>query len=447
MTVLGIIAEFNPFHTGHAYFIEQAKKACHADYCVVVMSGDFVQRGEPAFFPKEMRCRLALLNGADLVLELPIAFSTGSAEYFARASVALLHKLGCITHLGFGSEQGNITLFQTAASCFSEESESYKALLAQYLKDGYSFPKARFMSYSKLLSDDSFHTKVPDTSLTDSLMQDQNAQELLALLQSPNAILGLEYCQALKELNSPIIPFCIQRQGAGYHDLLDEDETSKDQDTLHFASATGLRNSILQLEKENNLSHLQPLYAYIPQNCHTLFESSLTEKAFLCIDDFYPMLQYKILQSSAEELNQYQDVSVDLAEKLKALQYQCIGFSDLIQKCKSKNLTYTRISRALLHILLGITKESVAGQVELGYISYARILGFCKDASALLSEIKKSSDIPLLSKLKDAKAILSDVAFSQLSETMHSSDLYHTILSQKTGVVQPHEYGRSLTIL
>lgn len=422
MNVLGIIAEFNPFHNGHAYLIEKARKEYQADYCIVVMSGDFVQRGEPAIFPKELRTTIALQNGADLVLELPVSISTGSAEYFAQGSVALLERLGVVTHLCFGSENGDITLFQKAGQVMQQESDTYKKELEVLLKSGCSFPAARFQALSVL-------------GCTE---KNKDYQAILPLLQNPNNILGVEYCRALTAQNSSITACTITRKGAGYHDSIDSSQP--------FASASGIRKTILH-NAAFPISGICEIAPFIPENCHELYQNALSEGDYVTADDFFSLLQYKILQSSPEILKTYQDVTSDLAEKIWNLRYQVKGFTDYCEKCKSKNYTYTRISRALLHILLEIEAEDVITQKEQGFVPYARILGFQKASGSLLSEIKKHSSIPLVSKLSDAKNILSETTLFQLEQTIHASDLYRIVQIQKGQKEKPCEYARPIIIL
>ena len=422
MNILGIIAEFNPFHNGHAYLIEKARKEYQADYCIAVMSGDFVQRGEPAFFPKEIRTAMALQNGADLVLELPISVSTGSAEYFAHGSVALLERLGVVTHLCFGSEHGDITLFQKAGQVMQQESDAYKKELGHLLKEGCSFPAARFQALSVL-------------GCTE---KNKDYQAILPLLKDPNNILGVEYCRALTAQNSSITACTITRKGAGYHDSIDNSQP--------FASASGIRKTILH-NADFPISGICEIAPFIPENCHEFYENALSNGDYVTTDDFFSLLQYKILQSTPQLLNTYQDVTTDLAEKILNVKYQAKSFTDYCEKCKSKNYTYTRISRALLHILLEIKSEDVFMQKEQGFVQYARILGFKKASSELLSEIKKHSSIPMLSKLSDAKNILSETALFQLKQTIHASDLYRTVQMQKGQKEKPCEYARPIIIL
>lgn len=419
MNILGIIAEFNPLHTGHEYLIRHLRRETGADYCVVVMSGDYVQRGEPAFFSKALRTKAALLSGADLVLELPLSVATGSAEYFAEGAVSLLDRLGCVTHLGFGSESGDITAFQLAGKLLSEEPEGCQRLLQENLKKGTSFPKARYEALAAFLA---------------ARETDQDFSAVLSLLRSPNNILGTEYCKALYKQSSSIIPVTLRRMGAGYHEDLP--------DTPAHASATGLRNAFRHISDLRDRETL--LRNYVPESCHSLYRNALRQKQHVVFDDFYLPLYYTLQYTNVENLLQYQDVTTEFAEKLKKLFLPCSSVSELCDILKSKNLTSARIRRSLLHILLHMTKETVAAEKEQGLSLYARILGFHKEAEPLLSEIARHTSIPLVSKLADAPKTLSPLAFAQLKQTIKASELYRAVMS---GAEAESEYSQPITIL
>jgi predicted nucleotidyltransferase len=198
MKVLGIVAEYNPFHNGHLYHIQKSKEATGCDYVVCVMSGNFIQRGEPALLNKWARAEMALINGVDLVIELPVYYSLASAEFFAFGSVKLLDSLGIIDCLCFGSESGTIKELDMFADVFINEPESYKMFLSKNLKLGYSFPKSRSIALSEFLST--------------SGINDQKLDEL----SKSNNILGIEYIKALKRISSAIKPYTIERIGTGY---------------------------------------------------------------------------------------------------------------------------------------------------------------------------------------------------------------------------------------
>lgn len=271
MNILGIIAEFNPLHTGHEYLIRHLRRGTGADFCVVVMSGDYVQRGEPAFFSKFLRTKAALLSGADLVLELPLSVSTGSAEYFAEGAVSLLNRLGCVTHLGFGSESGDIHTFLSAGKLLSEVPACYDELLQKNLRAGMNFPKARYEALSACLKMQGSQENsicgqsIPDRNTADQkesvsenlIFSPENISKLLSLLNAPNNILGAEYCKALYKLGSSMIPVTVKRLGAGYHEEVKDSPASVSSHDFAF----GLSESLYASASDSELSGSPQGYA------------------------------------------------------------------------------------------------------------------------------------------------------------------------------------------
>ena len=211
MKTVGIIAEYNPFHNGHAYQIQKAKEAAGADFAVIVMSPDFVQRGEPALVDKYSRAKMALASGADLVIELPVCYACGSAEYFAEGGISLLRQLGCVDALSFGCETDDPALFCKLADILLQEPDEYRQKLRKYQKQGMTFPKARETALLDYLSQ---NRKVRTSISKDSSCAELPVSNVSALLSSPNNILGLEYAKALKKQNSSISILPIRRQGS-----------------------------------------------------------------------------------------------------------------------------------------------------------------------------------------------------------------------------------------
>lgn len=410
MNILGIIAEFNPLHRGHEYLIGELRQETDADFCVVVMSGDYVQRGEPAFFSKYLRTQAALLSGVDLVLELPLSVSTGSAEYFAQGAVSLLGQLGCVTHLGFGSESGDIHAFHLIGKLLSEEPENYHILLQKYLKDGMNFPKARFQALSVFLQE---HGNTMQNDV-------ENIQNILSLLGSPNNILGSEYSKALYQQHASMIPVTLKRIGDGYHEELTGAYS------YSYASASGLRKRFLLSPVSEETETL--LQNHVPAACHSLYLDALNQRQYITFDDFFLPLYHILLYADTEMLSECQDVTPDFAERLLRLFQKSSSVTELCTLLKTKNLTSSGISRRLLHILLHLSKEAITAEKKQGYSLYARILGFRKEAQPLLSLIKKNSSLPLIAKLADAPRYLSPFALSQLEQTIKASELYHTVL-------------------
>lgn len=407
MNTVGIIAEYNPFHNGHAYHIAQAKEITGADYCIVIMSGNYVQRGIPAIMDKVLRTRAALMCGADLVIELPVHYSSASAEYFAAGAVSLLDRLGVTDCLCFGSECGSIEPLLHLCDILSSESAEFKSLLQKHLKAGSPYPKARNLALSEAFP--------------------QLADEL-ALLQHPNNILGVEYLNALRKRGSRITPYTISRKGADYHDA-----------SLNtaYSSALAIRNSLMQNSDISLLKEFIPASVYEDQKLFPLFP-----------DDFSPLLAYKIIQEQDVGFSVYFDIDKDFSDKIKKLFDSYTGFSSFCDALKSKNMTYTRISRNLLHILLNIYQADIDLFCSQDYVYYAKILGFNKESAPLLSKIKADSSIPLISKMADAANLISsENGRKMLMQEIQADDIYRMAIQQKFHAHLPNEYQRQIVII
>lgn len=408
MKIAGIIAEYNPFHKGHEYQIAYTKKYLGADYIIIAMSGDYVQRGTPALLPKHIRTEMALKCGADLVLELPVSVSTASAELFAKGGVQLLENLGVVDFLCFGSESGSISDLKALSSLLIEEPAEYKRALKQYLSQGKSFPSARALAlqeYCQTVSDDSL----------------KRAEEILL---SPNNILGIEYCKALLRLKSSIEPCTLKREGAGYHDT----------SLFHQnPSASAIRKHFLSSEND-----LKDMEGALPKEVFPVLLKAFTENAFLTEEDLSLLLHYRLLEEQNPAL--FLDVSPELSRRIYNTRNKYQNFSQFVSLLKTKELTQTRIQRALLHLLLQIreTPEN---------IPFARVLGFRSESTPLLKEIKKRSSIPLVTKVSDAAKILAEPDQKLLYETVFASNVYESILCQKTGKPFRHEFEKQLVLI
>lgn len=402
MKIVGLITEYNPFHAGHLYHMQRARELTGADYCVVLMSGSFVQRGEPAIFDKYRRTKAALLAGADLVLEMPVAFSTASAHEFAAYGVALLSAIGVDTVV-FGSECGQIETLKQAAYALNHESAEFRERLQKGLKAGLTYPQAR----AKALE-----------------MEDTWA----SVLSSPNNILGIEYLRAAEDLHSPMEFYTISRKGSGYHE-----------DTLadaNFPSASAIRGIIRNsLSKDKDL--LDILASHLPAVTHPAYTGAVP----VFVDDFSELLNAAVLQMQATF--SIADLSPELAARLAKPPYCPLSFEERIQALKTRQLTYTRVSRALLHLALDMHEEDISRWKDEGYALYARILGFRRQSTPLLSCLHKKSSIPLITKMADAAQNLSPSALALLEQEVYASHLYQTVRMKRGGVFQ-NEYTEGL---
>ena len=435
MKVTGIIAEYNPFHKGHKYQIDYCKKKLNSDYVIVAMSGDYVQRGTPALLPKHVRAEMALRCGADLVLEMPVSVSTASAEAFAMGGVSMLDGLHIVDSLCFGSEYGEVSALMELAEILVEEPEEYRQLLKEFLSNGLSFPSARCQALTEYFRNPhNFTGDDFDGVLTPLLNQ------IVQILNSPNNILGIEYCKALLRLKSNIKPVTLKRQGMGYHETLAETDGSDRfscTDGNTFASASAIRELLKATLTPETISRIA---SQVPDEISLLLASSLQRNEFLTEDALDPLLSYCILKENADSFCSYLDVSRDLAERIMNRSNELNGFLQAASFLKTKELTQSRIQRALLHIILGIREVPAT-------VPYARVLGFRRESSTLLKEIKDSSSIPLITKLADANSLLDESGRSFLYETVFSSNLYEKLLCQKSSRNFVHEYQKQIVIL
>lgn len=291
MKTVGIIAEYNPFHKGHTYLIEKAKEITGADFAVVIMNGDFVQRGEPAVYDKYTRTEQALTGGADMIFELPLRFGISSAGDFAYGGILALHSLGFVDSVCFGSECGDITVLQEIAAFLKEEPQDFRTLLNHFLRKGFAFPAARTLALTKA---GGFNR---------------------SLLSEPNNILGIEYCLALLHLSSPIKPVTLTRIGQDYH--------GNDNDKIEYPSATTLRRQI---------------YLNNPPHIHA--------------DDLSGALGYALLRES--DFSRYKDIHSDLADRLQSFVPNFTSFTEYVDECHNPSITKGRVRRGLLQCLFNL---------------------------------------------------------------------------------------------
>lgn len=378
MNVVGIIAEYNPFHEGHAYQIQKAKGQCGAEFAVVVMNGDFVQRGEPAIFDKYTRTKEALLGGADLIFELPVRFGLSSAGDFAMGGVLALNALPFVTHLCFGTETGDLTPLLQAATFLCDEPDSYRTRVKHFVKQGILYPKARSLA---LAAESGLPTETWD---------------------SPNNILGLEYCVALQKLHSKIKPFTIRREGQGYHD----NDTPALSD---FPSATFLREKIRKAGEKENLS----------------------------LSDFSSLIGYSLL--TAKDLCRIKDITPDLSDRIRNELPKYREINEFVKTIKNPSLTTGRIKRSFFQCLFDIEKEEPV-------MPYLRVLGMKKEASSLLSQ-KENASCQILTKLAFDVPKMDDTAKKLFAKDLLASDLYRQVFCHKYNQTLPNEYQHSPIVL
>lgn len=399
MKTIGIIAEYNPFHNGHKYQIEQAKKQLGADNVVVVMSGNFVQRGGFAWTDKYLRARMAIDCGADLVFELPTVFSCASAETFAFGSVALLDSLSFVDEICFGSEQGSLELISKIAHFLNND--DYISEIDKYLKSGLSFPLAREKFITKIFPDEK--------------------ENITSLLKQPNNILAIEYLKALNKLNSRIKPVTIKRMDAGYHSTKLGCANNSNSDfgnmlsdipaASPLSSASAIRNAfndkLFTLSNTYKREKLKEIYEHIPKEVYEILSEN-TDRFPADNTHLNDMIYYKLLSFKLENrpLDIFSDVSSDLSERIYNKLPEFNDFDSFADILKTKQYTHTRITRALTHILLDIKTADIQefnhSLCSKDRILYARLLGMNKNKSYLLRNI---TAIPVITKVANARNI------------------------------------------
>lgn len=358
MRATGIVVEYNPFHNGHAYHAAEAKKLAKADVCVAVMSGSFLQRGEPAVVDKWTRAKMALNAGVDIVIELPYVYSTAQARQFASGSISLLDAIGCETVV-FGSENGDIAPFVHTHFCISTYRDEYEAQIQESIQEGLSYPMALHAAYERVR---------------------QHATEPTVNLSQPNNILGYHYVEAAAQKS--IVPLTIPRIAAHYHDEVLQHDS--------IASATAIRKALFDTK---NLADIE---AFVPQTTYEALLEWQTHSSFMQWQSCWPLLQHTILQKSATQLTQYVDVSEGIQHAFLKAAKSSTSFAEFMHKVKSKRYTWTRLQRMLTHIYTGYTKDIQAQFTEPTYI---RLLGVTKNGQAFLSQQKKMLSLPLISRV------------------------------------------------
>lgn len=364
-----MVVEYNPFHKGHLYHINKTKEKTRSSHIIAVMSGNFVQRGTPAIIDKWTRTKTALLNGVDLVIELPLIYSLSSAEFFAFGSVSILNSLGIVNNLCFGSECGDSNLLYHISRILAEEPQEYKDILKQKLQLGLAYPSARSKALIEFIDKYSVET-----------LSNLSIKEIIS---SPNNILGIEYCKNLIRLKSSIIPFSIQRHGSDYSSTTFESE---------FSSASSIRKSMKDTKSISSIKN------YIPTNAYnllsTLFESNYTLPSE---DLMLPYIKYKHMLYK-ETIEYLPDVSEGIHNRIYKYLDGSKSYEHLINCIKTKRYTYSRISRILCQFFIGFENFNTY-ELRKMPCPYVRVLGFNTKGLELLRAMKRNCSIPIYTKI------------------------------------------------
>lgn len=383
--VLGIIAEYNPFHNGHLYHIKESIEQCGANYVVCVISGNFVQRGNTSIIDKWTKTKMALCNGADLVIELPTVYSTSSAENFAEGAIKILDSLGIVDTISFGMEAKDIATLNNIANVLYQEPKEYVTMLNHELSKGISFPKARENALMMYLNDIKRYANV---------------------LTGANNILAIEYLKTLKKLKSQLMPIGVQRQKVLYHDEMIVDD---------FASATAIRKMIATRQFDD-------IRKVIPRTSYILLAQELKKGHYvLDLSNFQKEILYILRKMTVQEIKELPDVTEGLENAIKNAADSCNNIIDLVNMIKSKRYTQTRIQRILVYALLGINKKMMEASKKT--VPYTRILGYTEKGKRLISEIMQRN--PKLNLVTSVKKFLDENKSKNLKD-MLQTDIYAT---------------------
>ncbi|HEY3424671.1 MAG TPA: nucleotidyltransferase [Negativicutes bacterium] len=358
MQAVGIVVEYNPFHNGHHWHAQRARQLSGCQFVIGVMSGQFVQRGEPALFDKWKRAEMAVSAGVDLVIELPAVFAVRSAQYFATGGIRLLQALGVVSHICFGAEHADLALLKKAAHAIADH-QTIQTMRAE-LETGSTYAAA----FGKALE------------------AEGNIES--AIFTHPNNILAIQYLDALQNFAPGIIPIAITRQSSHYHDTAL---------TAPFASATAIRQILLE-----EMTVTGQLAATMPTTTATIINYLLNAKRGpVTLSALSDIILAKLRMSSLEHLEQLPNVSEGLHYKIRECALQAGTVEELLTLLKSKRYTRTRLQRIIIHALLGTTKPSIADFDKSGPL-YARILAFNQQGRSLLKHINCRTTLPLITK-------------------------------------------------
>ena len=411
MNIVGIITEHNPFHNGHLYHVRKAREECEADLVISVMSGHFLQRGEPALFNKWARAEMAIRGGVDLVVELPTAFSVRSASAFALGSISLLDRMGVVTHVCFGSEAGNTDMLWPAARVLACEPVKFKEILSTLLNTGLPYPAARAEALTRYLAQQGVN--VPEETF-----------------KSPNNILGIEYLKALINTGSSIVPAAIKRFAAGYHDReIGQDSAGVDRannNQANIASATSIRERLISDDnRTDGIAAVVP-----PASLEVIKREIARGQGPVFIDSYDRILFYLLRTLSPDYLSLLNDVGEGLENRILEISLAAESVRELLQGIKTKRYTWTRIQRILSYILLGYTRDMAHAFVTNGPL-YIRVLGLSAKGRASLKKIKKQASVPVITRTSPFLGRGDNIA-QMLAFDIRATDIYTLLYPGKT---------------
>ena len=403
MKIVGFITEYNPFHLGHKYHLERAKELSKASHSIAVMSGSFVQRGEPSLVDKWTKAKMAIDNGVDLVIELPFIYSVQSAELFAHGGVSILDSLNVVDHIAFGSESNDLTPLEKIATILIDEPLEYKLKLRELLNKGYSYSKSRSYAIDSYIKSNNIGDTTPYTEI----------------LKQSNNILAIEYLKSLLKLDSQIKPVLINRQGHNYNDI---------QITNPIASATGIRNKLSQNPIDSIINNMpKESYNHL-LNFFNLFGE------FNYLTSYNMIFQYLFRTLAELDLKNTMDMENGLENRIINKGMEFIDINQLINSVSTKRYPSTRIKRILIHLLSQLNINDIKRAYETP-INYIRILASNEKGLEILKHIKQSSDLAVITKFADYKLLKNKHIDFMLGFEQKATDLYYLGLKTKVPFV------------
>ncbi|MGE4214560.1 MAG: nucleotidyltransferase [Anaerotignaceae bacterium] len=386
MNTAGIVAEYNPFHNGHKYHIEETMRITGCDDIIVALSGNFVQRGEPAIVDKWTRTRSALLNGASIVIELPVLFSTAGAQYFAHSAVKLLNDTGIVDFLSFGSEMGSLSQLKETAKILLNESTQLSTAIKNNLENGLTYAVARQTALEEI------------------------TEKSHSFISSSNNILAIEYLKALYDLNSSIMPVTVKRIGEGYNST---------NTASAYPSASALRKAVAN-------GDMEILASAMPKNAQQMFTHTVQNgSAPIYLNSFSTQLNYCLRSKSPKELSKILDINEGLENRILKSLATCYSINDILDFVKTKRYSHTTLQRGLLHILLDIETNTIKQYQQNGYCPYIRVLGFRKDRQHLLKSLIEKASIPVITNVKRDENNLDENGKHLFNLEKKATDLYY----------------------
>ena len=394
MDVIGITAEYNPFHNGHLYHLDASKRRLPGAKAIAVMSGNFTQRGEPAICDKYVRTRMALENGVDIVVELPVFYAVSSAEYFAGAAVRLMEASGVVTHISFGSEYGELDEIRRIAETLIAHNDAADRMTRAFMSEGLPYFTARERSLSSILR----------------ISQD--------FIRQPNNILAIEYMKALIRSHSAIAPMTVKRSGAGFHE-----------------TASALRRCVMERD-------YRALAENMPGSAYELMLDALAQYGAADIGRLDSILFYLLKTQTADGLSAVLDMNDGVAERMRRMCGLYGTSADLLGAVKTKRYAYARLRRAAAHLLLDIRRDTFDMLNNTGGPRYIRVLGFRRDAEGLLGEMTRRASLPVVTDIKKAGEVLDEAGMIMLKKDIEATDIYYLACEKNEDKKNTHGVNR-----